>query len=113
MMNVFIAKPKNKIIPIGVLVFHESTNAPLLIAETPLSKTILKSYSNGIRFYAQNPISCKRDELICKANDPDSFLDIGAKYYALADIEISRLKDCVIDSKQIIIEGTSYLLTEL
>lgn len=114
-MNVFIARPKDTLVPLGILVIHESTNAPLMKATTPLSEHLLTIYSKGIRFAAPSTFSSKRDELICKPKDPHSFSDVGAKYYALAKIEISRIIDCPIDLKKkiIIVDGKSYSLTDL
>jgi len=114
-MVIFIAKPNNSLVPLGILIVHSETNAPLFLAKTPMSGHLLTSYSKGFRFFQQNEINGRCDELICKPNDPASFISLGTKYYALAHIEIFKRDDCFIDltKKIIIVDGTSYTLTEL
>jgi len=114
-MLILIAKPNNSLVPLGILIVHSETNAPLFLAKTPMSEHLLTSYSKGFRFFQQNEINGRCDELICKPNEPISFITVGAKYYALAHIEISKRDDCFVDltKKIIIVDGTSYTLTEL
>lgn len=100
------------ITPVGIIILHE-THEPVLMGDTPLSKVLLRDYSQGFRFFVYDRPTNTRKEKIVTAKNLDMFLKTGSSYYAYANMSIERMPYSDDDPRTINIDNTVYALGEI
>lgn len=106
---------RHRTTPSGVIIIHE-TNEPVLVGTTPLSTLLLDKYTKGFSITVYDRTMHKKREGVVPPKDLKFFLNVGASYFALANmlltqesyIPSSSNSECYIN-----IDGTRYLLKEI
>jgi len=100
------------ITPPGILILHE-THDPVLVGTTPLSKILLRDYSKGFRLYVYDRTVYARREKVVPPKNLETFLKIGAIYYANAKMEIEQRSYSFDEIKTIEIDTAVYQLEDI
>jgi hypothetical protein len=98
--------------PIGIVIVHE-TNDPVLIGDTPLSRTLLDKYVSGVTIPLYDKSSCKLRNYSAPPKDIAKFLDIGAKYFEYADMTLEVIPYHGTGMKKTEVDGVTYELKEI
>jgi hypothetical protein len=94
----------------GVVIIHDTTHAPLLVGETPLSNVLFEKYTKGHRFFEVDSTR-KRRERIIPPVDFDKFITLGTRYFKMASLRLGQKPCHKVDDIEI--EGKTYKLRKI
>lgn len=112
LMQTIILRHKAKVgvTPLGIVILHD-TNEPILMAKTPLSRTLLTCYCKGVSLKLYDNTSRKIRDHVVKSKDPASFMSIGARYFEKANMTLEFRP--YSGEMQIAVDGINYELKEV
>jgi len=103
---------RHKSTPPGIIIIHD-THDPVLVGETPLSRTLLNDYVKGFRFFIYDRTVFKRREKIVTSKNLEAFMTTGKTYYAFAKMTLEQRSFPDLDMRNILVDDSLYELGEI